>query len=69
MTMDTMMVLGAELQNIREEKSHLQRLADGGSPALQKELKRWESREAQVREAIASEEALLEDRYEGYERE
>ncbi len=68
MTMDTMMVLGAELQHIREEKSHLQRLADGGSPALQKELKRWESREAQVRQAIASEEAFLEDRYEGYER-
>jgi len=66
--MDTMMVLGAELQHIREEKSHLQRLADGGSPALQKELKRWESREAQVRQAIASEEAFLEDRYEGYER-
>ncbi len=69
MTMDTMMVLGAELQHIREEKSHLQRLANGGGPALQQELHRWERRETQVLNSIASEEALLEDRYEGYERE
>ena len=69
MTLDTMMVLGAELQHIQEEKRHLQGLASGGSPALLKELKLWKSRETQVLNSIAIEEAYLEDRYEGYARE
>ena len=66
MTLDTMMTLGAELQRIREEKSHLQRLATEGGPAVQQELQRWERREAQVLNSISSQKALLEDQYEGY---
>ncbi len=69
MTLDTMNALGADLQRIREEKTHLQRLASEGGPAIQQELQRWERREAQVLNSIASEEALLEDMYEGYEQE
>ena len=69
MTLDTMRALGAELQHIREEKTYLQRLDNEDSPAIQQELQRWEQREAQVLNSIAGEEALLEDMYEGYERE
>ena len=69
MTLDTMRALGAELQHIREEKSHLQRLGSEGGPTIQLALQNWERREAQVLNSIASEEALLEDWYEGYERE
>jgi len=66
MTLDTMRALVAELRNIHEEKSLLRRL-EGRPDVVQQELKRWERRESQVRDAIAREEALLEDRYEGYE--
>ncbi len=69
MTLDTMTALGSDLERIRERKSHLERLANGGGPAIQQELQRWERREAQVLNSIASEEALLEDMYEGYEQE
>ena len=69
MTLDTMMTLGAELQRIREEKDYLQSLAKDGSPAIEQEIRRWERRETQVLNSIASEEALLEDRYQGYEQE
>ena len=67
MTLDTMTALGSDLQHIRDRKSHLERLANGGGPDLQQELQRWERREAQVLNSIASQEALLEDSYEGYE--
>ncbi len=67
MTLDTMTALGSDLQRIRERKIHLERLANGGGPAIQQELQRWERREAQVLNSIASEEALLEDMYEDYE--
>ncbi len=69
MTLDTMRTLGAELQRIREEKTHLQRLGNEGGPAIQQALRRWERREAEVIDSIASEEALLQDMYEDYERE
>ncbi len=69
MILDTMRTLGAELQRIRGEKTHLQQLGSEGGPAIQQELQRWERREAQVLNSIASEEALLEDMYEGYEQE
>ena len=43
MTLDTMIALGADLQRIREKKSHLERLANGGDLAIQQELQRWEA--------------------------
>ncbi len=69
MTLDTMRALGAELQHIREEKGNLQRLGSEGGLTIQQALQHWERREAQVLNSIASEEALLEDWYEGYETE
>ncbi len=67
MTLDTMRALWAELQHIREEKTNLLRLGSEGGPTIQLALQHWERRGAQVINSIASEEALLEDRYEGYE--
>ena len=69
MTLDTMRALWAELQHIREEKTNLLRLGSEGGPTIQQALNHWESREAQVLNSIASEEALLQDMYEDYERE
>ena len=67
MTLNTMMELGADLQRIREMKTHLERLANGGGPAIRQELRQCERRETQLLNSIASQEALLE--YEGYEQE
>ena len=60
MALDTLRALGADLERIREEKGHLERLTKDYSPALVQELRRWERREAEVLNSIASEEALLE---------
>ena len=59
--------LGAALQRIGEQKDRLEQLAAKGEPAIQQEIRKWGRGEAQVLDFIASEEALLEDRYEGYE--
>ncbi len=69
MTLDTLRVLESELQHVREEKDYLQPLSDDGSPEIAEALRRWEHRESQLLNSIASEEAILEDMYEEYERE
>ncbi len=55
MLMDTMMVLEAELQHIRQEMKHLKQLEAEGPPGIQREVRRLERREARVLQAIAEE--------------
>ena len=47
----------------------MRQLANEGDPSIQKELRHWERREAQVLDSIASEEEVLQDMHDDYERE
>jgi hypothetical protein len=69
MTMDTLRVLEAELRHVREEKDYMRPFTHDGSPEIEEALRRWDQRETRLLNTIASEEAILQDMFEEYERE
>ena len=55
MLMDTMMVLEAELQHIRQEMKYLKQLEAEGPAGIKRDVRHLERREARVLQAIVEE--------------